>query len=176
MRVLVLTGSHRKNGNSSALASAFIEGAKQSGHDVRRLDCAFLKIGGCMGCDFCMSHQGECVQKDDVAKIREEVIAADAVVFVSPVYYFGISSQLKAAMDRFYAFNDKLMNAHKKTALLLSMADTEMKTAQPSIDHFKAVCDYLGWDTVGVVVASAWAAGSVTEDKIQEARELGEGL
>ncbi len=173
MKILVLTGSSRKNGNSNMLAQSFCDGAKASGHDVTVFDCAQHKVGGCFGCNYCTKHEGECVQKDDFAAIRDAIVAADVIVMASPVYYFGLNAQLKAVIDRFYAINDKLMNASKRAALLLSMADDDMETASACLLNFKLMCGYLGWENAGHVIASAaHAPGEVKEDALKEAKDL----
>ncbi len=176
MKVLVLTGSSRLNGNSSKLAEAFIEGAKEAGHDVKRIDCAHSKVGGCMGCGYCFGHDGVCCQKDDFVTIREELIAADAIVFASPVYYYGLSSQLRAVIDRFFAI-DQQLHCAKHTALLLSLGDTEEKTAAPSLLHYRAFTGYLGWKDCGNVIAyGCMNLDDVKADDLSKARALGKAI
>lgn len=62
-----------------------------------------------------------CVFRDDFDDVRDKVLEADAIVFASPVYYFGLSAQIKAVIDRFYAINGDLLNLYKKTALILAL-------------------------------------------------------
>lgn len=177
MKILVLTGSHRKNGNSNALAESFAEGAKEAGHEVTVFDCAQHKIGGCMGCNYCMKHDGTCVQADDFGLIRENILAADVIVLASPVYYFGVSAQLKAVVDRFYAINNKLLHASKRAALLLAMGDTDMETASACVLNFKLMCGYLGWENIGHVIAGGTGnPGDVKEDALKEAKDLAKAL
>ena len=177
MKILVLTGSHRKNGNSCALAASFVEGAKEAGHDVTVFDCAHHKIGGCMGCNYCMSHDGACVQKDDFTLVKDDIVAADVIVLASPVYYFGITAQIKAVIDRFYAINNKLMNAPKRAALLLAMGDTDPETASACVLNFKLMCGYLGWENMGHVVAGGtYGPGDIKDDILLEAKNLGKNL
>ncbi len=176
MKILVLTGSCR-NGNSSRLADAFIDGAKEAGHDVKRVDCAKMKVGGCMGCMYCFGHDGECCQKDDFAGLRNDLIEADAIVFASPVYYFGLSAQIKAVIDRFFAIDAKL-HVSKKSALLLSLGDTDAKTAEPSVGMYKGIAGYLGWTDVGTVIAYGCMNPDDVDknDALANARELGKNI
>ena len=176
MKILVLTGSAR-NGNSSKLADAFIEGAKEAGHDIRRVDCAKLKVNGCLGCNYCYSHDSVCCQKDGFADLREDLIAADAVIFASPIYYYGLSSQLRAVIDRFYAIDGKL-HAPKRTALLISLADDAEETAQPAVIHYKGFTGYLGWQDSGIVIAYGCTAPDdiLKTDALAKARELGKNI
>ncbi len=177
MKIVVLTGSARLQGNSSKLADAFIEGAKEAGHEVKRFNCAELKIGGCLGCNYCMEHDSVCCRNDDYAQLRNDLISADAIVFASPVYYFGLAAPLKAAIDRFYAI-DKQLHCAKKTALLLSLGDTEAETAQPTILNYRAFTGYLGWTDCGSVIAyGCYGPDDVLKtDAIAQAKRLGQSI
>ncbi|MBO4696130.1 MAG: flavodoxin family protein, partial [Lachnospiraceae bacterium] len=97
MKILVLTGSPRKNGNSATLADSFIKGAKEAGHTVERFDAAFKKVHPCIACNSC-GMDGPCVFKDDFEFVRKHIVEADCVAFATPMYYFGISAQLKAVI------------------------------------------------------------------------------
>lgn len=120
---------------------------------------------------------GPCSQKDDFTNIlRPQLEQADMVVLVSPIYYFGVSSQLKATIDRFYALNESMRN--KKSALLIAMADTNEATASPAVDYYHALGSFLHWHNVGEVVGKGlWgktdALGSLAASK---AYELGKSL
>lgn len=163
MKIVVLTGSPRKSGNSAHLAEQFIKGAEEAGHSVFRFDAAFEKVNGCTACNRC-GMDGDCVFKDDFEKLRPHLISADMVVFATPMYYFGISAQLKAVIDRFYALNGKIKGAKKKAAYLMTYADTNPKEAEAMLSHYDTLIHYLGWDSVGSVVApGVWTAGSVKD-------------
>lgn len=108
-KILILSGSPRVNGNSSLLCDEFAKGAREAGHEAEKIIIAKKKVGGCFGCSACMRNGGNCVQKDDMIEIREKMIAADIIVLSSPIYYYTVSAQLKAVIDRCYAFgHDKL--------------------------------------------------------------------
>lgn len=108
MKLLILQGSPRAHGNSSLLCDQFERGAADAGCEVVRVNTARLKVAGCLGCDACRRNGGECVQKDDMAGIKEQMLSADAIVLSSPIYFYSIASQLKAVIDRTYAFVEKL--------------------------------------------------------------------
>ena len=108
MKVLILQGSARTRGNSSLLCDQFEKGATDAGASVVRLNVARMKIAGCTGCDACRVNGGSCVQKDDMARVREQMLSSDAIVLSSPIYFYSITSQLKAAIDRTYAFVSQL--------------------------------------------------------------------
>ena len=176
MKILVLTGSPRKHGNSNTLVDNFIKGAEESGHKVVRFDSAFKNVHACTACDSC-GMNGDCVFKDDFEFVKENIVDADMVVFATPMYYFGISAQLKAVIDRFYSINDKI-HTPKKSALILTYADTRAVEAEPIRKHYEVLLNYLGWTSVGEIIASGvWQAGSVKQTKYPEiAYELGKKL
>lgn len=116
MKITVLTGSPRKSGNSACLAGQFIKGAEEKGHEVFRFDCAFKNVGPCRACNRC-GMDGPCIIDDDFSELRPHLVEADMVVFATPMYYFGISAQMKRVIDRFYAINGQIKGAPKKSGL-----------------------------------------------------------
>ena len=176
-KIVVLTGSPRKNGNSAYLAEQFIKGAEEKGHEVFRFDCAFKQVEPCRACNRC-GMDGPCIFNDDFQELRPRLIEADMVVFATPMYYFSISAQMKRVIDRFYAINGQIKGAHKKAAFLMTYADTARKEAEPMLVHYHTLMDYLGWTSVGEVVASGvWTAGSVRNtDYPQQAYQLGKSV
>ena len=99
-RVLILSGSPRKGGNSDILCDEFLRGAQDAGHTVEKIRVAEKKVAPCSGCYYCNTHGGACVHKDDMADILQKMIDADVIVLASPVYFYAISAQLKAVIDR----------------------------------------------------------------------------
>ena len=176
MKILVLTGSPRKNGNSATLAEHFIKGAKEAGHTVERFDAAFKKVHPCIACNSC-GMDGPCVFKDDFEFVRKHIIDADCVVFATPMYYFGISSQLKAVIDRFYAINGQI-HVPKKAVLLMTYANTAASEAVPIKSHYEVLLKYLGWTDAGQVIASGvWPVGAVNRTEYCErAYQLGKRI
>lgn len=118
MNIVVLSGSPRKGANTDTMVEAFAETAREAGHTVEVVRVAGKKIAGCLGCQYCFAHEGTCVQKDDMADVIESLKGADMVVFASPIYWFDITAQEKAAVDRLYAFGATGF-PFTKTALLL---------------------------------------------------------
>lgn len=107
-KVLILSGSPRVNGNSSLLSDEFARGAKEAGHVVEKIDVAKKNVKGCLGCNGCYRNDGICIQKDDMAEIREKMLEADVIVLASPIYFYSMSAQLKTVIDRTYAFYQEL--------------------------------------------------------------------
>lgn len=176
MKILVLTGSPRKGGNSSTLADNFTKGAKEAGHHVERFDAAFKNVHPCIGCNKC-GMNGDCIFKDDFEFVRRHITDSDVVVFATPMYYFGISAQLKAVIDRFYAVNGKI-HRPKKAVLLMTYANTSPTEAEPIKKHYEVLLNYLGWQDAGQIIASGvWPAGAVNDTLYPEqAYELGKNI
>ena len=115
--ILILTGSPRKNGTSNLLAEQFEQGAISCGNKVKKFDTAFLNISSCVGCEVCRNNQTSCFKKDDFDEIKDVILNSDIVVFVTPVYYFGMSAQLKMVIDRFHSISKELQRKAKKSVL-----------------------------------------------------------
>ena len=103
-KIVVITGSPRKNGNSAAMADAFIRAAETRGHSVTRFDAALRQVGGCRACETCFKTGKPCSFDDDFNTVAPAILEADAVVFVTPVYWYSIPAQIKGVIDRLYAF------------------------------------------------------------------------
>lgn len=154
MKVLVLTGSPHVNGTTALLADEFCNGAMESGHEVIRFDTATLKINPCLGCDHCRKNEGKCVHEyDDMIEIILYLLNADAVVLVSPLYYFGMTAQLKRVIDRFYSVNSLLRENSKKLYLIAAGADTDDWAMDGIKAHYKCLCNYLNWQEGGTLLA-----------------------
>ena len=176
MKILVITGSPRKNGNSTTLAEHFIRGAQETGHKVVRFDAAFQTVHPCIACNKC-GMNGPCVFKDDFEFVRREIVDSGMVVFATPMYYFGISAQIKAVIDRFYAINGSI-HVPKKAALLMTYANTAPSEAKPILAHYEVLLNYLGWSDAGrIIVPGVWPAGAVNHTRYPEqAYRLGKSV
>lgn len=176
--ILILTGSPRKKGNSNMLADAFMKGAQEKGHTVNKIEVAKLNIGGCTACDMCWTKDGACVQRDDMAEIEPLLESADTLVLVSPLYFFGISAQLKAVIDRFYAYCEdsckKPLNI-KETALIMCGECDEERFYSGAIDTYRHTADYMEWKDRGILIAtSVKAKGDVLQgDWLAKAQAFG---
>ena len=117
MNILIISGSPRMGGNTELLVEAFAKGAAKH-HHVEIVSVRNVKVNPCLGCNACFKTKGICAQKDDMSVIYEKMNLADMLVIASPVYFYGISAQLKAVIDRFH--NPIRDTFHiKKMALLL---------------------------------------------------------
>ena len=103
-KILVLTGSARKGGNSNRMAQAFAEAAAAKGNEVKVIDTAKLKLNFCHACQTCYKTGKPCSFDDDFNAIADDILAADALVFSCPVYWYSVPSQIKAVIDKMFSF------------------------------------------------------------------------
>ncbi|SCZ78088.1 flavodoxin family protein [Acidaminobacter hydrogenoformans] len=153
MKIVMLTGSPHLQGTTALLADEFCAGALEAGHEIVRFDTAQLKIEPCLGCDHCRIISGSCVHEDDMNQIREHLLDAEALVLVTPLYYFGMTAQLKRAVDRFYAINPALLEASKKVYLISAGADQDPWAMEALVAHYRTICRYLNWEAAGEILA-----------------------
>ncbi|WP_343008214.1 flavodoxin family protein [Parolsenella catena] len=175
MNIVVLSGSPRKGANTDTMVDTFAEAAHEGGHTVEVVRVAGKKIAGCLGCQYCFEHEGACVQKDDMAGVVESLKNADMVVFASPIYWFDITAQEKAVIDRLYAFGATGFS-FTKTALLLDSHSKGVYDA--AIAMYKATCAYCKWEDQGIVTISGMTErdSMASSPKLEEVRELARKL
>jgi multimeric flavodoxin WrbA len=175
-RVLILSSSPRKRGNSNALCDQFLEGAIAAGHEVEKVVLAEKKINYCTGCYACKSN-GRCVQKDDMAKILDSMIAADVIVMATPVYFYTMCAQMKTVIDRCVARYTKITN--KEFYFIVTAAESDKTTVAPTIEGFRAFLSCLpGAKEKGIVYGtSAWEIGDIlASPAMKQACEMGKAL
>ena len=178
-KIIVLNGSPRKNGNTSALVKAFREGAESAGHTVTEFWLGGMKINGCRG--FCAggkNPESPCVQKDDMEQIYPAYKEADVVVLASPLYYWTISGQLKCAFDRLFAVAEcdpSYTNPRKESALLMA---AEGNGFEETVYWYDRLMGHIGWKDCGKVLCGGVMAVGDIEGKpeLEEARRLGASI
>lgn len=177
MKVTVITGSPHKKGTSALLADKFIEGAKEAGHEVLRFDAAFEDVKPCLACDYCASHYGECVRKDAMNSWYEKLIHSDMVVFVTPLYYYAMSTQIKAVIDRFHANNAKLAG-NKKAMLLATSYGADDWTMEALKKNYESILRFMNWTDAGKLFATGCPVREVVEQTNfpNQAYELGKSI
>ena len=104
--ILAVIGGGSPKGNTEQLVDAFAQGAETAGNQVEKILLRKTEVKGCTGCNAC-HRTGFCVQKDDFNSLIPKIRKANLIVFASPLYYWTISSQLKAFIDRFYSIEEK---------------------------------------------------------------------
>ncbi len=177
MRIVMITGSPHKNGTTSVLADSFAKGAAEAGHEVFRFDAGLKNVHPCIACEKCHTTDTGCAFKDDMEELNPHLAAADLITFVSPIYYYDITAQMKAVIDRFYAINDSLQ-VNKKLVLLTAMADDKLTSADGANLTFTRMAEYLGWEFVGIINADSCGTAEDIEktNYPQKAYELGKSL
>ncbi len=177
MKIVVLKGSPHVKGTSNTLASEFIKGAAESGHKIAEYDLAHGNIiHPCLGCNAC-GMNGDCVQKDKGNEILKTILSSDIICFVTPVYYFGMSAQLKMMVDRFYARNGDITSKKLKACLLATAWDNNDVVMSGIEKHFNIIFDYLHFENRGMLLAKGCGTVSMIPEKYyQEAYELGKNI
>ena len=176
MKIVVLSGSPRKGANTDTMVEAFAETARESGNTVEVVRVASKKIAGCLGCQYCFAHEGTCVQKDDMVNVIESLKDADMVVFASPIYWFDITAQEKAVIDRLYAFGATGFPVHQDGPFC-SIA-TARGVYDAAIAMYKSTCAYCKWEDQGIVTISGMTErdSMASSPKLEEVRELARKL
>ena len=176
MKIAVITGSPHKAGTSALLADKFIEGAEAKGHEVFRFNAAFKNIHACTGCNAC-EMDGPCIFKDDIEReLMPQLLAADLIVLVTPLYYYDMSAQLKTVIDRMHG---RLRRFDGKKSILMATAwNSSGWTFDALVDHYQSLVEFMHWQDMGMVLAP----GCPTRDAIaktnypDEAFKLGQRL
>jgi len=177
MKIDILMGSPNYNGSTDILVKEFVRGAEAAGHTAVIHEICQRNIRPCMGCMRC-GYDGPCVLKDDMEEIKQSLLAADMAVFATPLYYCGMSAQLKTVIDRFCSFQKSLLNRHMKSALLAVARDAEEDTFDALSAHYQALVRYLNLEDMGMVTGKGCATPATTRRSSapQKAYQLGKSL
>lgn len=172
-KVLILSGSPRKNGNSDILCDQFMKGALESGNEVEKIRVAEKNIGFCKGCYAC-KQTGICAIKDDMAELLQKMIDCDVLVLASPVYFYSIDAQLKAVIDRTVARWTQVKD--KEFYYIVTAADEERESAETTIACFRGYADCVeGAKEMGIIYGmGAYEKGEIkATPAMTEAYEMG---
>ncbi len=151
MNILVLNGSPRPRGNTAKMVTVFQNSAEKAGHRITVINVCGKNIRGCLACEHCHGEgRGECVQKDDMREVYAGLKDAEMLVLAGPIYYHGLSGQLKCTIDRFYAMlYPKAPATLKKVAMILSSGDDNMYTGA-KFSYDGDFLGYLGLEGAGI--------------------------
>lgn len=155
MKIVVINSSpHSENQSTSRyLSQKFVEGARSAGHEIFIFDAANEETNPCQGCDHC-GMDGDCIFNDAIqTKLMPKMLEADLLVLVTPLYYFGMSAQLKTVVDRFYSRTTKLNG--KKSMIMATAWNSADWTMEALKNHYETLVRYMQWQDVGQV----WAVG-----------------
>jgi multimeric flavodoxin WrbA len=173
MKVLGIMGSPRVGGNSDILLDQALSGARDAGSETEKIVLSKKKISGCLDCQKC-NETGICVIKDDMQEIQKKILEADTIIHSVPVYFWAMTSQMKAYLDRWCAFFDAQWRWHKaylpkmkntKIGVITVCGDPDVSTADPIVHSFKMTCNFTGLHWLGVVQASASEKGEIGKNE-----------
>lgn len=173
MKVLGVLGSPRIGGNSDILLDQALAGAKDAGAKIDKIVLSQKKISGCYACERC-NKTGVCAVKDDMPEIHKKILGADAIIHSVPVYFWAMTAQMKAYLDRWCAFFDAEWNWHKKyypkmkgkrIGLITVCAAPDVSTADPIVHSFRSTARFTNLKWIGAVQVSASAKGEIARDE-----------
>ena len=178
-KIVVITGSPRKNGNSFAMTDAFIRAAEGKGHTVTRFDAAMKNVGGCHACETCFKTGKACSFDDDFNTIALANLEADTVIFTMPVYWYSIPAQIKGVIDRLFSFCVAGKDvAGKECALITCCEEDDMSVMDGVRIPVERSAALLKWKMVGeVLVPGVLNAGDIEKtDGCSQAAALAEKI
>ena len=163
MKILILNGSPRLDGNTITLLNQIADNAKAT-YKIEFINVCSKKLLGCIACDKCAENNGNCILPDDTSDIINKIVESDMIIFGTPVYWWGMSSQLKVVIDKFYSSQDKIKG--KKIGLVVVGAN-ELNDAQYRLisEQFSCIANYLDLEIVFDEKVSAYERGEVKSNK-----------
>ena len=172
MKILVLNGSPRMEGNTASMVAAFVEGAQERGHQIDVIPVCQKKIAGCLACEYCHTQGGgHCMQQDDMQQVYPLLDQAEMIVLASPIYYHSFTGQLQCAIHRIYAL-DKPKNLKKAALLLSSGSDAVYDGA--IYEYQQSFLNYLKLENLGIFTAHG--KQNKSEETLEALRQFGRSL
>lgn len=160
--ILIISGGGRPNGNTAQLVNSFIDGATDAGHKAELISLVKTEVKGCMGCNACR-YGKPCVIKDGFNDLVPKIKSADLIVFASPLYFWTVSSRIKAFIERFYCIAEEDSNPPlgryekypaKDCALLMTSADNLFWTFEQAVSYYQfTLVNYIGFKDAGMLLA-----------------------
>lgn len=176
-KVLVISASPRKGGNSDTLCDEFVKGAEEAGNESEKLFLRDHTIHYCTGCGGCgRSHQ--CVQKDDMASILEKMVSCDVIVLATPVYFYSMDAQMKTLIDRTVPRYTEMRN--KDFYYIVTAADTNKASMERTISGFRGFTEdcLSNAHEKGIIYGTGvWQKGKIQHSPaMQQAYEMGKSV
>ena len=174
-KIVVLTGSPRKNGNSFAMTDAFIRAAEEKGHEITRFDAAMKHVGGCHACETCFKTGKACSFDDDFNTVAPAILEADAVVFTMPVYWYSLPAQIKGVIDKLFSFvvGGKDISG-KECAMMVCCEEDDLSVMDGVRIPLERSAALMKWKMVGeVLIPGVLNAGDINKtDGCEQAAAL----
>ncbi len=164
-KIVVITGSPRKNGNSQVMTDAFVTAAKAKGHTVTRFDAATMNLNGCHACETCYKTGKACSFDDDFNTIAPAILEADVIIFSMPVYWYSIPSQIKAVIDKMFSFNVAGKNiAGKSCGIIACCEEEDMSVFDGIRQPIERSAALMQWNMIGeVLIPGVLNIGDITK-------------
>lgn len=175
-KILVLSGSPRKGGNSDTLCDQFIKGASEAGNEVEKVYLRDKKINYCTGCGTC-NLQKPCPQKDDAAEVIDKMVKADVIVMATPVYFYTLSAQMKTLIDRTCPRYTEISG--KDFYFIATMAETDKRMIERTFESLRGFTDCLEdpHEKGTIAAIGVWQKGEVNDKPyMQQAYEMGKAV
>ena len=152
-KIMVVKGSSRKGGNSNSMADAFIQAAKELGHEVVECNAANMNLNGCHGCMPCYKTGKACSFDDDFNTIADDLLEADGWVFAFPIYWYSIPGQTKCILDNVFSFAVGGKDCKgKKIAVISCCEESDMTVFDHAVGPFERAAALMSWESVGNVL------------------------
>ena len=178
-KIVVITGSPRKNGNSFAMTQAFIDAAQAKDHTVTRFDAAMSNVGGCHACETCYRTGKACSFEDDFDTLAPAILEADAVVFTMPVYWYSIPAQIKGVIDKMFSLVVGGKDISGKECALIACCEEHDPTVMDGVRiPIERTAALLKWTMVGeVLIPGVLNAGDIDKtDGCKKAAALADAI
>jgi multimeric flavodoxin WrbA len=186
MHILAINGSPRKNGNTSTLLEAILDGARSAGAETTHVLLDEIDLKGCMGCLSCRENPGFCKRQDDLSQYLEAMKTCDGVVVGCPVYMYHITGQMKILVDRLYSFYinrddgtyDSALPRGKRFAFVTSQGHPDAERFDRAVRYLGGMVGNLGMEAVGKIVHVDSQANPAKQDPtlLEQARQIGSRL
>ncbi len=174
-KVFIVSSSPRKGGNSDTLADEFMRGAREGGNSVRKVNLSDVDMAFCRGCQYCQSHT-KCALKDGMNELYPLIQHSDVLVFATPIYFYGMSGQLKTFLDRLYPLMPK-DNSFKRIYVLATAADENESAMDEAVKGVKEWADCYGVFIAGTLYGVATDVGDIKNtDAPQKAYLMGKSI
>lgn len=160
-KVIILSSSPRRGGNSDLLCDRFMAGAREAGHEVEKIFLRDRKINYCLGCGACYDGARPCPQRDDAAEVVGKMVDADVIVMATPVYFYSLSAQMKTLIDRTCARYLEMKG--KEFYFILTAAEESIQMMERTVECFRGLLDCLDAPQERGVIygVGAWQAGEI---------------
>lgn len=167
-KILVISSSPRKNGNSDLLCDQFVAGAQEAKNEVEKIFLKDVKINYCTGCGVCFEGAKRCSQKDDMAEILDKMVASDVIVMATPVYFYTMCAQMKTMIDRVCSRYTEIID--KEFYFIMTAAEADKKAVERTIVEFSGFTSCLsGAKEKGVIIGlGVWKAGEVKDKPVMK--------